>query len=140
MATVFRSAPSRRSCSSVIPVVSSVYSAEDVQTHSLIGRNVPDNYRDNDDPDPDRLAINDEVGEVIEVGTTPDINPEMFRRRVKSLMLAGLSQQEAEKFVASTPQKLELLPSMLRRSATLLCTILTRGKKSPTKPNNKPIL
>lgn len=39
---------------------------------------------------------------------TPDINPEMFRRRVKSLMLAGLSQQEAEKFVASTPQKLEL--------------------------------
>lgn len=108
LATVFRSAPSRRSCSSVIPVVSSVYSAEDVQTHSLIGRNVPDNYRDNDDPDPDRLAINDEVGEVIEVGTTPDINPEMFRRRVKSLMLAGLSQQEAEKFVASTPQKLEL--------------------------------
>ena len=92
----------------MIPVVSSVYSAEDVQTHSLIGRNVPDNYRDNDDPDPDRLAINDEVGEVIEVGTTPDINPEMFRRRVKSLMLAGLSQQEAEKFVASTPQKLEL--------------------------------
>ena len=89
-------------------MVSSVYSAEDVQTHSLIGRNVPDNYRDNDDPDPDRLAINDEVGEVIEVGTTPDINPEMFRRRVKSLMLAGLSQQEAEKFVASTPQKLEL--------------------------------
>ena len=79
-----------------------------MQTHSLIGRNVPDNYRDNDDPDPDRLAINDEVGEVIEVGTTPDINPEMFRRRVKSLMLAGLSQQEAEKFVASTPQKLEL--------------------------------
>lgn len=92
----------------MIPVVSSVYSAEDVQTHSLIGRNVPDNYRDNDDPDPDRLAINDEVGEVIEVGTTPDINPEMFRRCVKSLMLAGLSQQEAEKFVASTPQKLEL--------------------------------
>ena len=79
-----------------------------MQTHSLIRRNVPDNYRDNDDPDPDRLAINDEVGEVIEVGTTPDINPEMFRRRVKSLMLAGLSQQEAEKFVASTPQKLEL--------------------------------
>lgn len=85
-----------------------VYPAEDVQTHSLIGHNVPDNYRDNDDLDPDRLAINDEVGEVIEVETTPDINPEMFRRRVKSLMLAGLSQQEAEKFVASTPQKLEL--------------------------------
>lgn len=58
--------------------------------------------------DPDRLAITDKVCEVIEVVTTPTINPEMFRRRVRSLMLSGLPQQEAENFVASTPQKLEL--------------------------------
>lgn len=32
----------------------------------------------------------------------------MFRRRVRSLMLSGLSREEAEKYVASTPQKLEL--------------------------------
>ena len=57
---------------------------------------------------PDRLAITDDVTEVIEVATTPTVNPEMFRRRVRGLMLSGLPQQEAEKFVASTPQKLEL--------------------------------
>lgn len=83
-----------------------VYPAEDVQSHSLIGHNVPDNYRE--EPDPDRLAITDDVIEVIEVTTTPTINPEMFRRRVRSHMLSGLPQQEAEKIVASTPQKLEL--------------------------------
>ena len=58
--------------------------------------------------DPDRFTITNEVCEVIEVETTPITNPEMFRRRVKSLMLSGLPQQEAERFVASTPQKLEL--------------------------------
>lgn len=57
---------------------------------------------------PDRLVITDNVGEVIEVITTPTVNPEMFRRRVKCLTLSGLSQEEAEKFVASTPQQLEL--------------------------------
>ena len=58
--------------------------------------------------DPDRVAITDGITEVIEVVTSPTINPEMFRRRVRSLMLSGLPQQEAEKSVASTPQKLEL--------------------------------
>ena len=82
-----------------------VYPAEDVQSHSLIGHNVPDNYRE--EPDSARF-ITDDVIEVIEVTTTPMINPEMFRRRVRSLMLSGLPQQEAEKIVASTPQKLEL--------------------------------
>lgn len=57
---------------------------------------------------PDRLVITDNVGEVIEVITTPTVNPEIFRRRVKCLMLSGLSQAEAEKFVASTPLQLEL--------------------------------
>lgn len=83
-----------------------VYPAEDVQSHSLIGHNVPDNCRE--EPDPDRLAITDDVIEVVEVTTTPTVNPEMFRRRVRSLMLSGLPQQEAEKVVVSTPQKLEL--------------------------------
>lgn len=83
-----------------------VYPAKDVQSHSLIGHNVPDNYRE--EPDSDRVVITDDAGEVIEVVTTPTLNPEIFRRRVRSLMLSGLPQQEAEKFVASTPQKLEL--------------------------------
>lgn len=56
----------------------------------------------------DRLVISDDVGEVFEVITTPTVNPEMFRRRVKCLTLSGLSQEEAEKFVASTPLQLEL--------------------------------
>ena len=58
--------------------------------------------------DPDRVAITDDACEVIEVITTPTINPNMFRRRVRSLTLSGLSQEEVEKFVATTPQKLEL--------------------------------
>lgn len=85
-----------------------VYPAEDVQSHSLIGHNVPDNYEEADANDPDSVVITDDITEVIEVVTTPQINPEMFRRRVKDLTLSGLPQEEAEKFVASTPQKLEL--------------------------------
>lgn len=85
-----------------------VYPAEDVQSHSLIGHNVPDNYEEADTNDPDRVVITDDITEVIEVVTTPQINPEMFRRRVKDLTLSGLQQEEAEKFVASTPQKMEL--------------------------------
>ena len=56
----------------------------------------------------DCIAITDDAGEVIEVVTTPRVNPGMFRHRVRSLMLSGLSREEAEKYVASTPQKLEL--------------------------------
>lgn len=56
----------------------------------------------------DRLVITDDEGEMFEVITTPTVNPEMFRRRVKCLTLSGLSQEEAEKFVASTPLQLEL--------------------------------
>lgn len=85
-----------------------IYPAEDVQSHSLIGHNVPDDYREEKAPDPDRVAITDDVTEVVDVITTPTVNPDMFRRRVRSLMLSELPQQEAEKIVASTPQKLEL--------------------------------
>lgn len=85
-----------------------IYPAEDIVSHSLIGHDIPDDYREEKASDPDRLAITDEVCEVVDVITTPTVNPEMFRRRVRSLMLSGLPQQEAEKIVASTPQKLEL--------------------------------
>lgn len=83
-----------------------VYPAEDVQSHSLIGHYVPDNYRE--EPDSDRVVITDDAGEVIEVVTTPTLNPEMFCCRVRNQMLSGMSQDEIKKFVASTPQKLEL--------------------------------
>ncbi|MCD7795448.1 MAG: hypothetical protein LUH46_11390 [Alistipes sp.] len=58
--------------------------------------------------DPDRVAITDDVDEVVEIITTPTINPEMFRRRVKCLMLSGLSQEKAEQTIATTPLKLSL--------------------------------
>ena len=58
--------------------------------------------------DPDRVAITDDVDEVVEVITTPTINSEMFRRRVKCLMLSGLSQEKAEQTIATTPLKLSL--------------------------------
>lgn len=54
------------------------------------------------------MIITDKENETVEVITTPQINPGMFRRRVQNLMLSGLPLQEAEKFVVSTPQKLEL--------------------------------
>lgn len=85
-----------------------VYPAEDVQSHSLIGHNVPDNYEEADTNDPDRVVITDDITEVIEVVTTSQINPEMFRRRVKCLMLSGMSQEEAEKTIASIPLQMEL--------------------------------
>ena len=59
-------------------------------------------------PDSARLAIADETCEVIDIVTTPDAYPELFRRRVKCLTSSGLPQSEAEKFVASTPLQLEL--------------------------------
>ena len=54
--------------------------------------------------------------EVVDVVTTPETNPEMFRCRVKCLMYSGLSQAEAEKVIASTPLKLELFYNVGRGS------------------------
>lgn len=54
------------------------------------------------------LAITDDEEEVIEVWTTPRTNPKMFHRRVRSLMLSGLSQAEAEHSASNEPLKLEL--------------------------------
>lgn len=85
-----------------------IFPAEDIVSHSLSGHDIPDDYREEKALDPDRLAITDEVCEVVDVITTPTVNPEMFRRRVKCLMLSGLSQEEAEKTIASTPLQMEL--------------------------------
>lgn len=85
-----------------------VYPSEEVQSHSLLGHNAPDDSGEDGTPDPDRLAITAQVCEVINVITTPDTHPELFRRRVKCLMNSGLSHAEAEKVIASTPLKLEL--------------------------------
>ena len=42
------------------------------------------------------VAITDDEEEIVEVWTTPQTNPKTFRKRVKSLMISGLSQSEAE--------------------------------------------
>lgn len=85
-----------------------IFPAEEVRSHSITGHAVSDGSRENCAPSPGRLAIKDEVCEVVEVITTPNTYPELFRRRVKCLMNSGLPQGEAEKAIASTPLKLEL--------------------------------
>ena len=84
--------------------------------HSITGHAASDGSRRNGTPNPDRFAITDEVCEVVDVVTTPETNPEMFRCRVKCLMYSGLSQAEAEKVIASTPLKLELFYDVGRGS------------------------
>lgn len=54
------------------------------------------------------VVITDEEEEIIEVWTTPQTNPKMFRKRIKSLMISGLSQTEAERIASAEPLKLEL--------------------------------
>ena len=92
------------------------YPAEKVRNHSITGHAASDGSRRNGTPNPDRFAITDEVCEVVDVVTTPETNPEMFRCRVKCLMYSGLSQAEAEKVIASTPLKLELFYDVGRGS------------------------
>ena len=54
------------------------------------------------------VAITDDEEEIVEVWTTPQANPKTFRKRVKSLMISGLSQSEAEHIASTEPMKLEL--------------------------------
>lgn len=90
----------------------SLYPIEKVYSHSLTGRKIPllpDAVTQKQvSPDPDRLAVTDDYDASIKVITTPDINPVIFRRRVKCQMLSGLSQEEAELVVSTTPMELEL--------------------------------
>ena len=77
-----------------------------MRNHSITGHAASDGSRRNGTPNPDRFAITDEVCEVVDVVTTPETNPEMFRCRVKCLMYSGLS----------TPLKLELFYDVGRGS------------------------
>lgn len=90
----------------------SVYPIEKIYSHSMKGHIAPEVTGTADShqtpPDPDRLVITGEEGEVIKVITTPDINPEIFRRRVKSQMISGLSREQAEHIVSTEPMELEL--------------------------------
>lgn len=54
------------------------------------------------------ISITDDYDEVIEVITTPGINPITFQRRVQCLMISGLSQEQAEHIASTEPMKLEL--------------------------------
>ena len=81
------------------------YGIEKVYSHSLVGHEVPP---ETTTPDPDNLLIKEQYAETVDVWTTPDTNPETFRRRVQCLMLSGLTKQEAERDVAAAPMQLEL--------------------------------
>lgn len=85
-----------------------IYPVEDVHSHSLLGHNVPDNYQEPDHSDPDDLVITDDDGDTIDIQLTPSVTPDTFPRKVRCLMLSGLSQEEAEKDVAKTPIQMEL--------------------------------
>lgn len=90
----------------------SVYPIENVQSHSLAGHETPSppnaDTKKQASSEPNRLAITDDFDSSIKVITTPDTNPVIFRRRVKCQMLSGLSQEEAERVVSTTPMELEL--------------------------------
>lgn len=90
----------------------SVYPIETVYSHSLTRHEIlllSDTVTQKQvSSDPYRLAITDDYDTSIKVITTPDTNPVIFRRRVKCQMLSGLSQEEAERIVSTTPMELEL--------------------------------
>lgn len=90
----------------------SVYPIENVQSHSLTGHKIPSPpdaaTQEQASSASDYLAITDDYDASIKVITTPDTNPVIFRRRVKCQMLSGLSQEEAERVVSTTPMELEL--------------------------------
>lgn len=89
-----------------------MYPIEKVQSHSLVAHEIPlpsdAATQEQASSEHDRLAITDDFDTSIKVITTPDINPVIFRRRVKCQMLSGLSQEEAERIVSTTPMELEL--------------------------------
>ena len=85
------------------------YPIEEVYCHSLEGHPVPPAPEPVPlEPDPDRLVVTDEIDEVVNVVTTPDENPATFQRRVKCLMISGMTQTEAEKYAANNPMQLSL--------------------------------
>ena len=83
---------------------------------SITGHVASDDFGENDILNFDRLAVTDEICEVVDVITTPDSYPELFRRRVKCLIISGLPQAKAEEIVSSAPLKLELFYDIGRGS------------------------
>lgn len=83
-----------------------IYPVEDVQIHSLIGRNDPDTCLDAVNSDNGRLVIT-RKGEFIDVYTSPNVHPKFFKLRVEDQMRSGFSQEVAEE-VATGPLEMEL--------------------------------
>ena len=75
------------------------------------------------------VAITDDEEEIVEVWTTPQTNPKTFRERVKSLMISGLSQSEAEQIASTEPTP--------KLSATHRYIIPLRAMKYPMKRLSK---
>lgn len=87
-----------------------IYPIEKVYSHSMRGHTPSPTLQPAQETctDPDALVISDESAEVIDIFLSPRTHPITFQRRVKCLMLSGLSQAEAEHIVCSEPTQLEL--------------------------------
>lgn len=83
-----------------------IYPLEDVQSHSLIGRNDPDTCLEAINLDNGRLVIT-RKGEFIDVYASPNVHPKFYKLRVEDMMRSGLSQEVAEEAVMG-PLEMEL--------------------------------
>lgn len=54
------------------------------------------------------LVITEDYDEVVEVTTSPDINPQTFKRRVRCLMISGMTRDQAEHYAITRPMQLSL--------------------------------
>lgn len=59
-------------------------------------------------PDARYVAITDTVDEVVDVIITREVNPNTFGCRVQSLMLSGMTKDEAENYAVDNPMQLSL--------------------------------
>ena len=53
-------------------------------------------------------VIAEDYDELVEVATSPDINPRTFRRRVRCLMISGMTRAQAEHYAITRPMQLSL--------------------------------
>ena len=54
------------------------------------------------------FVITEDYDEVVKVTTSPDINPLTFKRRVRCLMISGMTRVEAERYAITRPMQLSL--------------------------------
>lgn len=66
------------------------------------------NIKDSRNQDCNTPMISEDYDEVVEVTTSPDINPFTFRRRVRCLMISGMTRAQAEQYAATHPMQLSL--------------------------------